>query len=147
MEPVLLEIPETAHALRRAFDRRATRLGVTRAQWRVLVKLSRNAGARQVDLAEMLEIEPITLCRIIDRLEDARLVARQRDPSDRRAWRLVLTEESEPLMLKLRALADELSAEAFAGLSDEEIETVQGALAKVRANVASSGSAKRASNE
>src|SRR4029450_3141757 len=87
MENLPFEIAETAHALRRAFDRRAATLGVTRAQWKVLFRLSRMPGLRQVDLADQLDVEPITLCRIIDRLEDAGLVERRRDPADRRAWR------------------------------------------------------------
>ena len=70
METLPLEIGETAHALRKSFDRRASALGATRAQWKVLLKLTRQPGLRQVELADMLEVEPITLCRIIDRLED-----------------------------------------------------------------------------
>ena len=93
MDPMLWEIAETATALRRAFDRRAVSLGVTRAQWRVLAKLSRTPGLRQVDLAEQLDMEAITLCRIVDRLAEAGLVERQADPQDRRAWKLVLTHQ------------------------------------------------------
>src|SRR5690348_18471081 len=74
METIPFEIGETAHALRKAFDRLAVGLGVTRAQWKVLFKLSRKPGLRQVELADMLELEPITLCRIVDRLEEAGLV-------------------------------------------------------------------------
>jgi len=147
MEPVLIEIGETAHVLRRAFDRRAARLGVTRAQWRVLVKLNRNPDLRQVELADMLDIEPITLCRIVDRLEEGGLVERRRDPADRRAWRLALTAKSRPLVEKLGALADELSAEAFGGLEKGDLETLRRALAQVRTNVASGGAVKKASNE
>ena len=84
MDPMLWEIAETATALRRAFDRRAVSLGVTRAQWRVLAKLNRTPGLRQVDLAEHLDMEAITLCRIVDRLAEAGLVERQADPQDRR---------------------------------------------------------------
>ena len=80
METLPFEIAETAHALRRAFDRRAATLGVTRAQWKVLFRVSRMPGLRQVDLADQLDVEPITLCRIIDRLEDAELVARRCTP-------------------------------------------------------------------
>ena len=147
METNLLQIGETAHALRRAFDRRAAVLGVTRAQWRVLVKLSRHPNLRQVELADLLDVEPITLCRIVDRLEDSGMVERRRDPADRRAWRLALTPKSEPLVEKLRALADELSREAFSGIAPAEIETMQRALAQVRANLAPGGTMKKASNE
>ncbi|MFL6734090.1 MAG: MarR family winged helix-turn-helix transcriptional regulator [Sphingomicrobium sp.] len=145
METSLIEIGETAHALRRAFDRRASALGVTRAQWRVLVKLSRQSGLRQVELADMLDVEPITLCRIIDRLEDAGLVERRRDPADRRAWRLELTAKAEPLVGKLRAIANQLVGQAFAGLDDDEVTRLRAMLGKIRENVAVRDPAKRAS--
>src|SRR5215212_1664623 len=101
METIPFEIGETAHALRRAFDRLAVGLGVTRAQWKVLFKLTRMPGLRQVELADKLEIEPITLCRIVDRLEEAGLVKRTRDPADRRAWRLDVTDKAQPLVAQL----------------------------------------------
>ena len=135
METLPFEIAETAHALRRAFDRRAATLGITRAQWKVLFRLERQPGLRQVELADILDVEPITLCRIVDRLEEAGLVERQRDPADRRAWRLEVTEQSQPLIAKLRALADELMAEAFAGIADPELELMRGKLRKIRENI------------
>jgi DNA-binding MarR family transcriptional regulator len=135
MEQLAWEIGETSHALRRAFDRRAAEVGVTRAQWRVLAHLGRVPGQRQVELAERMDIEPITLCRIVDRLGEAGLVDRRRDPEDRRAWRLFNTAKAEPLLERLHALADEMSAEAFAGLSGEQIDGVREALARVRANL------------
>ena len=135
METLPFEIAETAHALRRAFDRRAATLGITRAQWKVLFRLERQPGLRQVELADILDVEPITLCRIVDRLEDAGLVERQRDPADRRAWRLEVTTQAQPLISKLRALADELMAEAFAGLSDSELALMRTKLMKIRDNI------------
>src|SRR3954468_2924791 len=96
METLPFEIAETAHTLRRAFDRRAAGLGPTRAQWKVLIRLTRTPGLRQVDLAETLDIEPISLCRIIDRMQEAGLVERTRDPDDRRAWRLDVSAQAEP---------------------------------------------------
>ena len=130
------EIAETAHAVRRAFDRRAAPLGVTRAQWRVLAWLDRDPGLRQVELADHLDVEPITLCRIIDRLQESGLVERRRDPEDRRAWRLHLTDKAGPLVDELRALAAVMAGEAFAGLSTETIDNVRAALAQVRDNLA-----------
>src|ERR1700754_3825619 len=108
METLPFEIAETAHVLRKAFDRRAVGLGVTRAQWKVLFRLERQPGLRQIELADMLEIEPITLSRIVDRLEEGGLVERVADPSDRRAWRLHVTVRARPLVEKLRAVADEM---------------------------------------
>ena len=136
MDPMLYEIAETATALRRAFDRRAVTLGVTRAQWRVLAKLSRTPGMRQVELADHLDMEAITLCRIVDRLAEAGLVERQPDPQDRRAWKLVLTHKSKPLVKKLSALADDLGDEAFQGLPVERRDAVRATLAAIRDNVA-----------
>ena len=130
------EIAETAHAVRRAFDRRAAPLGVTRAQWRVLAWLDREPGLRQVELADHLDVEPITLCRIIDRLQESGLVERRRDLEDRRAWRLHLTDKARPLVDQLRALAGVMAGEAFAGLSAESIDNVRAALAQVRDNLA-----------
>ena len=136
MEDLPFEIGETAHALRRAFDRRAAALGVTRAQWKVLFRLTRTPGVRQVELADMLDVEPITLSRIVDRLEEAGHVERVADPADRRAWRLQVTEKAEPLVAKLRELGSELVEEAFAGIERAEIERARQVLAQVRENVA-----------
>ena len=138
METLPWEIGETSHALRRAFDRKAAEVGVTRAQWRVLAHLGRGPGQRQVELAERMDIEPITLCRMVDRLEDGGLVERQRDPSDRRAWRLYLTAKAEPLVERLHLLAADLAGEAFAGLDQPTIDALRAALARVRANVSTS---------
>ena len=143
MEDLPFEIAETAHALRKAFDRRASALGVTRAQWKVLFRLTRFPGMRQVELADMLEVEPITLCRIVDRLEEAGLVERQRDPDDRRAWRLQATEQAKPLVEKLKALGSELVGEAFVDIDQQDLERMRGVLARVRENVAAAAQQQR----
>jgi DNA-binding MarR family transcriptional regulator len=135
MKELAWEMAETHRMMRRFYDRGASALGVTSAQWRLLLRLAREPGLKQVELAERLDVEPITACRIVDRLEDAGLVERQRDPDDRRAWRLMLTAKAAPILEKLRLLAEEMSAEAFAGLSPDEIENMRTALAKVRENV------------
>ena len=147
METLPFEIGETAHALRKAFDRLAVGLGVTRAQWKVLFKLTRRPGLRQVELADMLDLEPITLCRIVDRLEEAGLVERTRDPEDRRAWRLQVTAQAQPLMEKLTAVGAELVEEAFAGIDPEEIEIARKVLARVRENAGRTAVMNRASNQ
>ena len=143
MKELAWEMAETHRMMRRFYDRGASALGVTSAQWRLLLRLAREPGLKQVELAERLDVEPITACRIVDRLEDARLVERQRDPDDRRAWRLVLTGKAAPILEKLRLLAEEMSAEAFAGLSPNEIENMRTALAKVRENVSRAESAQK----
>jgi DNA-binding MarR family transcriptional regulator len=147
METLPFEIGETAHALRKAFDRLAVGLGVTRAQWKVLFKLTRTPGLRQVELADMLDLEPITLCRIVDRLEEAGLVERSRDPEDRRAWRLHVTAKAQPLIAKLHAVGDELVSHAFAGIDRADIELTRQVLARIRDNASRSATTKRASNQ
>lgn len=147
METLPFEIGETAHVLRKAFDRLAVGLGVTRAQWKVLFKLTRTPGLRQVELADLLELEPITLCRIVDRLEDAGLVERSRDPDDRRAWRLHVTAQAQPLVEKLRGIGAELVDEAFAGIDPKDIETTRKVLAQARENASRCGIINRASNQ
>lgn len=147
MDTIPFEIGETAHSLRKAFDRLAVGLGVTRAQWKVLFKLTRTPGLRQVELADMLDLEPITLCRIVDRLEEAGLVERARDPEDRRAWRLHVTAQAQPLVEKLRAVGNVLVERAFAGIDPKEIETTRQVLARVRANAGRCAITNRASNQ
>ncbi|MFL6721293.1 MAG: MarR family winged helix-turn-helix transcriptional regulator [Sphingomonas sp.] len=146
METLPFEIGETAHALRKAFDRRAVGLGVTRAQWKVLFKLTRVPGMRQIELADMLEIEPITLSRIIDRLEEAGLVERAADPSDRRVWRLHVTATAQPLVEKLRGVADAMASEAFGGIDEKDVETTRRVLMRVRENLCGA-TMNRASNQ
>jgi MarR family transcriptional regulator, transcriptional regulator for hemolysin len=147
METLPFEIGETAHSLRKAFDRLAVGLGVTRAQWKVLFKLTRTPGLRQVELADLLELEPITLCRIVDRLEEAGLVARSRDPDDRRAWRLHVTAEAQPLVEKLKAVGAELVDQAFAGIDPNDLEITRRVLARARENAGRTTAISRASNQ
>ena len=147
METLPFTIGETAHALRKAFDRRAVGLGVTRAQWKVLFRLDRKPGLRQIELADMLDIEPITLSRIVDRLAESALVERRPDPADRRAWRLHVTAQAQPLIAKLKALATELAADAFAGIDPKDIETATEVLERVRENACRNNALNRVSNE
>jgi DNA-binding MarR family transcriptional regulator len=147
METLPFEIGETAHALRKAFDRRAVGLGVTRAQWKVLFRLDRHPGLRQIELADMLDIEPITLSRIVDRLEESELVERRADPSDRRAWRLHVTAGAQPLIAKLRAIANDMIAEAFAGIDPKDIEITRQVLSRARENACRNNALSRVSNE
>jgi DNA-binding MarR family transcriptional regulator len=110
-------ISDVSRLMRRRFDERARLIGVTRAQWRTLVTLSRHEGINQGGLADLLEVEPITLCRMVDRLEEAALVERRRDPADRRAWQIFLTPKALPVLDQLRGLGDVLIEGALEGLS------------------------------
>ena len=147
METVPFEIGETARALRKAFDRKAVGLGVTRAQWKVLFRLERQPGLRQIELADLLDVEPITLTRILDRLEEAGLVERTPDPADRRAWRLHVTARARPLIEKLKAVGADLVADAFAGIDPKDIEIARQVLSRVRENAGRCASINRASNQ
>jgi MarR family transcriptional regulator, transcriptional regulator for hemolysin len=132
---------DVARLLRRNFNRRAQALGLTQPQWQALARLSQNQGMSQACLADLLEIQPITLTRLIDRLEAAGWVERRPDPADRRVQRLFLTVKVEPLLDDMWALAAETREEAMQGLSDRErrqllqtLQTIKGNL--VRAEVA-----------
>src|SRR5581483_7899121 len=111
---------DAARLMRREFDRRARSSGLTRAQWAVLASLARNEGSNQTALAEVLDIEPITLVRLLDKLEDAGWVERRADPDDRRVRRLFLTETARPLMQQFRDLADATNDAALLGLDAAE---------------------------
>lgn len=120
---------DVSRLMRQRFDERARGLGLTRAQWRVLGHLRRYEGINQGSLAEILEVETVTLGRHIDRLEDAGWVERRRDPADRRVWRLHLAEKSRPMIDRLTDLSTEVREFALGGLSkldrDHLIATLQ----------------------
>lgn len=128
---------DASRLLRRRFDARARTLGVSRAQWQVLFALSRNEGINQTGLADWLEVETITLCRMVDRLADAGLVERRPDPFDRRAWRLHLTDAAHPLLDKLKTLGDAVVADAVVDISAEDLATALAVLTAVRTNLSS----------
>lgn len=126
---------DTSRLFRRAFDARARCLGVTGQQWRVLVVVSRNPGINQGNAADQLEVEPITLSRMVDRLQDAGLVERRADPGDRRAWCLHLTEAAIPVIAKMRVIADDLLESAFEGFPPEERNRFTEAIERFRENL------------
>ena len=145
MKELAWELAETSRMIRRHFDRRASGMGVTSAQWRALAWLGHEPGLKQVELAERLDVEPITACRIVDRLEEAGLVERQRDPGDRRAWRLALTDKSQPIFQRLGALAEEMSTDLFGSFGEQEVELMRAKLARIRENVSRVEAAQRKS--
>ena len=126
---------DAARLLRRSFDERARVMGVTRPQWRVLALLKRFDGSTQVTVADMLDVEPITLGRMIDRLQDAGLVERRADPSDRRIWRLHLTPEGQQKIVALRPTALAVFDDALAGLDDAQRLELEAMLNVIRANL------------
>lgn len=117
---------------RRRFGELARETGHTGAQWRVLLMLQRSPGINQGALAEQLDVEPITACRMVDRLEQAKLVERRRDPEDRRAWQLFLTPAAEPVVTELKIIGAELLDWSTADLTVEEVTNLCKYLMKIR---------------
>lgn len=136
-ENAAMLLAQVSRLMRRAFDGRAREIGVTRPQWQVISILAMNEGINQGGLADMLEVEPITLGRMVDRLQDAEMVERRPDPADRRAWRLFLTDKARGLLEQLRPLAIETMDIAQEGMSQSEREALLVALRTMRVNLAS----------
>lgn len=133
--PLGMEMFETSRTMRRHFDRRVRPLGFTQAQWRALLRLDVNPGISQAGLADLLEMQPISLMRILERMETTGLVERRPDPEDRRAVKLFLTEAARPILKVLHEISDEIRSAAIKGLSDAEQERVIAALRHMRANI------------
>ena len=132
---ILFLLHDVGRHLRLDADRRAACYGLTRAQWVILFRLNRQPGLTQKELAELLEVEPITVARLIDRLEERGMVERRADPGDRRVWRLHLLPPARPVlddMLRERAA---ILARTTFGLDAETIATVVDALCRIKANV------------
>ncbi|MGH6947086.1 MAG: MarR family winged helix-turn-helix transcriptional regulator [Kiloniellales bacterium] len=129
-------LSDTARLLRRRFDAKARGLGLTRAQWRVLAYLARQNGRQQCELAEVLEVEPITLSRLIDRMEDGGWVERRPDPGDRRAHLVFMSEKAPPALARMHQLAEVVYAEAFAGLPPKTRQELTALLAALHDNLA-----------
>lgn len=111
---------ELARPIGAAFDRRTEHLALTRAQWHLLSVLRRHPGIAQARAAEILDVEPITLSRQLERMEREGLVRRQSDPRDRRANQVFLTEKVSGLMQQVQALALDFRRELLEGFSPEE---------------------------
>lgn len=130
-------IHDVARLLRRHFEQRAKAqdLGLTRAQCAVLARLSRQQGSSQVALAQILDIEPITLVPILDRLEAAGLISRKPDPRDRRANILELTEAARPALARILRVAQDVFAEAQAGIAPAEAQRLLELLDQIKDNL------------
>ena len=126
---------DIARMMRKRFDQRARALGLSRAQWQALAHLARHEGINQSGLAEILEVENITLGRLIDRMEEAGWVERRADPLDRRVRRLYVTAKVAPVMSRMRELAQATIDEALEGLGPGEREGLVETLLQVRANL------------
>jgi MarR family transcriptional regulator for hemolysin len=128
-------VNDVGRMLRTYADHKAGQLGITRAQWVVLARLDRFEGLKQAELAEMLDLQPISLTRLLDRLCENGLIERRSDPNDRRAKRLFLTPAARPLLERLADLGEDMMAAALAGVSAETVELMVGQLAIVKENL------------
>jgi MarR family transcriptional regulator for hemolysin len=128
-------ISDVARLLRTCADQRAASIGMTRAQWAVMVRLERAEGLKQAELAEQLDLQPITLTRLLDRLCDAGLIERRSDPKDRRAKRLFLTPAARPLLERLHVIGETLMTDVLAGLDDATIAVMLEKLGRVQDNM------------
>jgi MarR family transcriptional regulator, transcriptional regulator for hemolysin len=128
---------DVARLLRKRFEQRAraASLGLTRAQAAVLANLARQEGINQASLAQILELEPITLARLLDRLQAAGLVERRPDPKDRRAHLLYLTQSAFPLLDRIFALAGAVREEALAGIVEPDRTLLLDMMLKMRGNL------------
>lgn len=128
-------LAQVSRMLRRNFDERARGIGVTRPQWQVLGILNRNPGIKQGGLAEILEVEPITAGRMIDRLQEAGLVERRPDPADRRAWRLYLTDRGMDQLDQLRPAGLETLNALMEGIGEQDQQLLLAMLERMRNNL------------
>ena len=131
----LFTLGELQRLVRAYADRQAARYGITRAQWAVLAKVQRFEGMKQSELAEQMEMQPITLTRLIDRLCDNGWIERRSDDTDRRVNRLYLRKAARPLLGKLSGLRSELTATALEGINPSDAHRLLTQLETIKENV------------
>src|SRR3982750_401920 len=132
---LLFTLSELQRLVRAYADKQAARYGITRAQWGVLAKVERTEGLKQAELAEQMEMQPITLTRLIDRLCDNGWIERRSDDTDRRVNRLYLRKAARPLLAKLSGLRSELTATALEGINPADAQRLLANLDTIKENV------------
>lgn len=135
MDSVAYLIADSARMIRRAFDSAVRELGMTGPQARLLMVLWKNEGENQGFYADRLEVEPISLCRMLDRLAESDLIERRHDPADRRARRLFLTERSRELIDRIRASLAPLEETILAGIDAPARADLASRMVRVRENL------------
>ena len=130
-------IMDVARLLKTYADQRARQFGISRAQWAVLVRIDRNEGLKQTELADILDLQPISLTRLLDRLAENGLIERRADPNDRRANRLYLTPAAKPLLDQLADLGADMMETVLGGISATSIERMLKELGAVKDNLRS----------
>jgi MarR family transcriptional regulator, transcriptional regulator for hemolysin len=128
-------INDVARLLRNYADQKAAQFGMSRAKWAVLARLDRFEGLKQAELADMLDLQPISLTRLLDGLSNNGLIERRPDPDDRRAKRLYLTQAARPLLEQLSTLGEELTEAAFAGMDEAEEAVLLQRLSAIKENL------------
>jgi MarR family transcriptional regulator for hemolysin len=132
---IAFSINDVARLLRTYADHKAASFGLTRAKWAVLARLDRFEGLKQNELADMLDLQPISLTRLLDRLSENGLIERRSDPNDRRAKRLFLTPAAYPLLERLSELGEDLMTTALAGLDQSETSALLTSLTTIKENL------------
>jgi DNA-binding MarR family transcriptional regulator len=132
---LVAQLVESSRLLRNYIDHRAKERGTTRAQWIVLFRLRQNEGLSQVDLADVLELQPISLVRLLDRLVEHGLLERRHDPKDRRANRLFLTAKGKKLVDDLDSLRDAIAIDVLHDLPDNALRTSLDTLREVKERI------------
>jgi MarR family transcriptional regulator, transcriptional regulator for hemolysin len=128
-------VTDVPRLLRKIFDRRAERFDLTRAQWRALKRVHYSEGLTQNELAEVLEMEPIAVGRVIDRLQKAGFIERRADPNDRRCWRLHLKPKAHNVVDDMEQISDELVKQAQRGISAADMKIMLDVLNRMKHNL------------
>ena len=128
-------VTDVTRLMRKQFDRRAVRFGLTRAQWRALKRVHHGEGITQNELAEFLEMEPIAVGRVIDRLQKAGFIERRADPTDRRCWRLHLLPKAHGVVDDMEQISSELFRQAQRGIAAADMKTMISVLARMKENL------------
>ena len=138
---------DVARLLKKRLEQNSRESGLTRSQWQILAYLAQNEGINQKGLAELLEIEPITLGRIVDKLETLGLIERNPHPTDRRTWLLHLVEAARPKLEQIRELGDVTHREALAGVSEDDRQHLLKTLQALKENLTQACEASLAGQE
>lgn len=144
---LLFLLHDVARLLRVDADKRARTQDMTRAQWGILIWLERQPGISQKELSELLEVEPITVARLVDRLENRRLVERRPDPRDRRIWRLHLQPPAHVVLREIDQQRADMVNRLTDGIDDESLETLTETLILMKATLIQDSHAARRGGE
>lgn len=138
---------DASRLMRRNFEKNAIRYGLSSAQWRLLVRVFKEEGLTQARLADVLEVEPISVSRLIDRMEEAGWIDRRADASDRRARNIFLTERSRAIFGEMRGVAEQVFEQSLTGLDDDQRRATIHGLQTIIANLSNDDDQKAAATD